>query len=286
MKLPRFIIKISVNLADEKKETLMVETLLGYIGRPFVRSYETIERFGLFILFQLKLVRLYPYIFKRPKILFAQIETIGMGCMGVISLTALFTGMVEAIQLYNGFHQFGAENFTGYTVFYSITRELGPVFASLMLISRSISAMAAELGTMRVSEQIDAIDILGVNSKEYLITPRIIATVISLPLLVIWFDFIAVSSAYLISTGVLGINSIAYQETLMRLGEFDDIMTGVIKAAVFGFIVSSIGSYIGFHTNGGARGVGQATIAAVVYSAVAIFVTNYFISSLFLYLDW
>lgn len=264
----------------------MVERFLGYIGRPFLHFYDTIERFGLFILFQFSLFKLYPLAFRRYKIVLTQIEVIGLGCMGVISLTALFTGMVEAIQLYNGFHQFGIENFIGYTIFLSITKELGPVFASLMLISRSISAMAAELGTMRVSEQIDAIDILGVDSKEYLITPRIIATVISLPLLVIWFDFIAIGSAYVISTGVLGINPIAYQETLMRLGEFDDIMTGVIKAAVFGFIVSSIGSYIGYHTSGGARGVGQSTIYAVVYSAVAIFIANYFLSALFLYLDW
>lgn len=264
----------------------MLERFLGYIGRPFLQFYETIERFGLFILFQFSLFKLYPLAFKRYKIVLTQIEVIGLGCMGVISLTALFTGMVEAIQLYDGFHQFGVENFIGYTIFLSITKELGPVFASLMLISRSISAMAAELGTMRVSEQIDAIDILGVDSKEYLITPRIIATVISLPLLVIWFDFIAIGSAYMISTGVLGINPIAYQETLMRLGEFNDIMTGVIKAAVFGFIVSSIGSYIGYHTSGGARGVGQSTIYAVVYSAVAIFVANYFLSALFLYLDW
>jgi len=263
----------------------MVETLLGYIGRPFIHFYDRVERFGLFILFQVKLFKLYPLAFKRYKIVLSQIEVIGLGCMGVVTLTALFTGMVEAIQLYDGFHQFGIESFIGYTIFLSITKELGPVFASLMLISRSISAMAAELGTMRVSEQIDAIDILGVNSKEYLITPRIIATVISLPLLVIWFDFIAISSAYVISTGVLGINPIAYQETLMRLGEFNDIMTGVIKAAVFGFIVSSIGSYIGYHTSGGARGVGQSTIYAVVYSAVAIFITNYFLSALFLYLD-
>ncbi len=264
----------------------MVERFLGYIGRPFLHFYETIERFGLFILFQFSLFKLYSLAFKRYKIVLTQIEVIGLGCMGVISLTALFTGMVEAIQLYDGFHQFGVENFIGYTIFLSITKELGPVFASLMLISRSISAMAAELGTMRVSEQIDAIDILGVDSKEYLITPRIIATVISLPLLVIWFDFIAIGSAYVISTSVLGINPIAYQETLMRLGEFNDIMTGVIKAAVFGFIVSSIGSYIGYHTSGGARGVGQSTIYAVVYSAVAIFVANYFLSALFLYLDW
>lgn len=264
----------------------MMEKLLGLIGRPFLTIIEVMERFGIFILFQVRLVPLYSHVMRRPKILLTQIDVIGLGCVGVVTLTALFTGMVEAIQLYSGFHQFGIETFIGYTIFLTITKELGPVFASLMLISRSISAMAAELGTMRVSEQIDAIDILGVNSKEYLITPRIIATVISLPLLVIWFDFIAVSSAYLISTNVLGINPIAYQETLMRLGEFDDIMTGIIKAAVFGFIVSSIGSYIGYHTSGGARGVGESTINAVVYSAVAIFITNYFLSSLFLYLDW
>lgn len=263
-----------------------MEKLLSLIGRPFLTILESIEYFGVFILFQVRLIPLYAHVLRRPKILLTQIDVIGLGCVGVVTLTALFTGMVEAIQLYSGFHQFGIESFIGYTIFLSITKELGPVFASLMLISRSISAMAAELGTMRVSEQIDAIDILGVNSKEYLITPRIVATVISLPLLVIWFDFIAIGSAYFISTNVLGINPTAYQETLMRLGEFDDIMTGVIKAAVFGFIVSSIGSYIGYHTSGGARGVGESTINAVVYSAVAIFITNYFISSLFLYLDW
>ncbi|MFA6188164.1 MAG: ABC transporter permease [Sulfuricurvum sp.] len=263
-----------------------MEKVLTLIGRPFLNMLEVLERFGIFVLFQIRLFPLYVHVLKRSKILLTQIDVIGLGCVGVVTLTALFTGMVEAIQLYSGFHQFGIESFMGYTIFLSITKELGPVFASLMLISRSISAMAAELGTMRVSEQIDAIDILGVNSKEYLITPRIVATVISLPLLVIWFDFIAIGSAFFISTNVLGINPTAYQETLMRLGEFDDIMTGVIKAAVFGFIVSSIGSYIGYHTSGGARGVGQSTISAVVYSAVAIFITNYFISSLFLYLDW
>lgn len=264
----------------------MIESIFGFIGRPFLTILESLERFGIFILFQIRLFRLYPKVFKRPTILLTQIDIIGLGCVGVVTLTALFTGMVEAIQLYSGFHQFGIENFIGYTIFLSITKELGPVFASLMLISRSISAMAAELGTMKVSEQIDAIDILGVDSKEYLLVPRIIATVISLPLLVIWFDFVSISSAYFISTNALGINPIAYQETVMRLGEFRDIMNGVIKAAVFGWIVSAIGSYIGYHTTGGARGVGQSTIYAVVYSAVAIFIANYFMSSLFLYLDW
>ncbi len=263
-----------------------MEAVLASLGRPFLIFFESIEKFGVFILFQARLVLLYSRVFRRPTILLTQIEVIGLGCIGVVTLTALFTGMVEAIQLYSGFHQFGIESFIGYTIFLSITKELGPVFATLMLISRSVSAMAAELGTMRVSEQIDAIDILGVDSKEYLLAPRIVATIISLPLLVVWFDFVAISSAYIISTGALGINPIAYQETVMRLGEFDDIMTGFIKAAVFGWIVSTIGSYIGYHTSGGARGVGESTIQAVVYSAVAIFVANYFISSLFLYLDW
>ncbi len=264
----------------------MIESALSFVGSPFLKFYKSIEKFGLFIIFQGAIWKRIPLFYRRTHLMLRQIETIGFGTLGVVSLTALFTGMVEAIQLYNGFHEFGVESFMGYTIFVSITKELGPVFASLMLISRSISAMAAELGTMRVTEQIDAIDILGVDSKAYLIVPRIIATTLSLPLLVLWFDFVAVSSAYLISITVLDVNASAYQDTIMRLGSFSDIGTGLIKAAVFGFIVSSIGSYVGYFTSGGARGVGQSTIAAVVYSAVAIFITNYFLSAIFLYIGW
>ncbi len=264
----------------------MVESTLSFFGRPFLSFYNQADRFGEFLIFQIKLLPKLFLFFKRFKLLIIQLETIGYGTLGLVTLTALFTGMVQAIQLYNGFHDFGIEAFIGYTVFISITKELGPVFASLMLISRSISAMAAELGTMRVTEQIDAIDILGVDSKEYLIVPRIIATTISLPILVLWFDFIAIGSAYVVSTSVLGVNAHAYQETIMRLGEFSDIATGMIKAAVFGFIISTIGSYIGYNSSGGARGVGEATISAVVYSAISIFIANYFLSALFLYLGY
>jgi phospholipid/cholesterol/gamma-HCH transport system permease protein len=260
--------------------------ILSLVGTPFVKFYKSIEAFGTFLLFQLSVLKSFGSIFRRSQLLLIQIEVIGFGTLGVVTLTALFTGMVEAVQLYDGFHEFGIENFMGYTIFVSITKELGPVFASLMLISRAISAMAAELGTMRVTEQIDAIDILGINSKEYLITPRIIATMISLPILVIWFDSIAVGSAYMISTFVLGVNPTAYQETLMQMGAVSDIMSGVIKGFVFAYIVASIGTYIGFHTKGGARGVGQSTISAVVYSAIAIFVANYFLSALFLFIKF
>ena len=263
-----------------------IENFFGWIGRPFIHLYELMNGFGRFIEFQVSLIPLY---FTRPSRIrefFQQMESIGIGTLGVILLTAVFTGMVEAIQLYHGFHRFGAENFMGYTIFVSIARELGPVFAALMLISRAISAMAAELGTMRVTEQIDAIETLAVDSKKYLVIPRILATTVSLPLLVITFDFIGNVSAYLISTYALGVNPVAYKNTIQQYLEFADIGTGVLKALVFGFLVSSIGTYLGYIARGGARGVGLATTRAVVYSAVTIFAANYLLSSLFLFLDW
>ena len=264
----------------------VVESIFTFFGTPFLGAYRFTERFGEAILFLLRIWARLPFFYKRFHLLLVQMETIGYGTLGVVTLTALFTGMVEAIQLYNGFHKFGVESFMGYTIFVSIAKELGPVFASLMLISRSISAMAAELGTMRVTEQIDAIDILGVDSKNYLLVPRIVATTVSLPLLVLWFDLVAVGSSFGISTYVLDVNPTSYQDAIMRFGAFSDIGSGVVKATVFGFVISSIGSYVGYKTSGGARGVGEATIKAVVYSAVAIFVANYFLSSLFLYLGW
>lgn len=263
-----------------------MQTIFYYLGLPFVNFYKALEKFGAFILFQIKLIPLFfipPY---RIRETFRQIEIIGVGSIFVISLTALFTGLVEAIQLYHGFHKFGAENFMGYTIFVSISKELGPVFGALMLVSRAISAMAAELGTMRVTEQIDAIDTLAINSKKYLIIPRIIATTISLPTLVIMFVFIGNISAYLISTMALGVNPTAYKDTITTYLEFSDIGTGIIKAFVFGYLISTIGTYIGYFTRGGARGVGLSTTKAVVYSAMTIFAANYFLSSLFLYLDW
>jgi len=263
-----------------------MQTIFYYLGLPFVKFYKSLEKFGEFIIFQLKLLPLFFVPPFRIRETFKQIEIIGVGSIFVIGLTALFTGLVEAIQLYHGFHKFGAENFMGYTIFVSISKELGPVFGALMLVSRAISAMAAELGTMRVTEQIDAIDTLAINSKKYLIIPRIIATTISLPLLVIMFVFIGNISAYFISSLALGVNPTAYKETITTYLEFSDIGTGIIKAFVFGYLISTIGTYIGYFTRGGARGVGLSTTKAVVYSAMTIFAANYFLSTLFLYLDW
>ncbi len=262
------------------------ESFFAMLGRPFVALYRSFDAFGTFLIFQAGLIPLY---FKRPhriREFFQQMDIIGIGTLGVILLTALFTGMVEAIQLYHGFHRFGAENFMGYTIFVSISRELGPVFAALMVTSRAISAMAAELGTMRVTEQIDAIETLAIDSKKYLIIPRILATTVSLPLLVGVFDFVGNASAYLISTYALGVNPVAYHDTITQYLTFADIGTGVLKALVFGFLVSSIGTYLGYNAHGGARGVGRATTTAVVYAAVTIFAADYFLSSIFLLLNW
>ncbi|WP_200762229.1 MlaE family ABC transporter permease [Nitrosophilus alvini] len=263
-----------------------MESFLAVLGHPFVLFYRSLEKFGAFLLFQIKLLPLFltpPY---RIKETFKQIEIIGIGSFFVIFLTALFTGLVEAIQLYQGFHRFNAENFMGYTIFVSISKELGPVFGALMLTSRAISAMAAELGTMRVTEQIDAIDTLAIDSKKFLLIPRIIATTISLPILVIVFVFVANLSAYIIATYALGVNPTAYKNTVTMYLDFSDIGTGIIKAFVFGYLISTIGSYIGYFTRGGARGVGLSTTRAVVFSAMTIFAANYFLSAVFLYLDW
>ncbi len=263
-----------------------MERIFYYLGLPFVQFYKSLEGFGAFLIFELRLL---PLFFKPPyriKETLQQIEIVGVGSVFVISLTAIFTGLVEAIQLYHGFHKFGAEEFMGYTIFVSISKELGPVFGALMLISRAISAMTAELGTMRVTEQIDAIDTLAVDSKKYLIIPRVVATTISTPLLVILFVFLGNIAAYLISTYALGVNPTSYKNTITTYLEFSDIGTGLIKAVVFGYLMSIIGTYIGYFTRGGARGVGLATTKSVVYAAMTIFAANYFLSSLFLFLDW
>ncbi|NPA11053.1 MAG: ABC transporter permease [Epsilonproteobacteria bacterium] len=235
---------------------------------------------GKFTIFQFEVLKsLLPV---RIKETLSQIRFMGYGSLGVIFLTSFFTGLVEAVQLYNGFHKFGVEDFMGYTIFISIVKELGPVFASLMVISRGISAYAAELGSMRVTEQIDALEVMAVEPKNYLIVPRILATVISLPILIIFFDAVANLGAYLISTYSLGVNPVAYLDNIRQFGEFSDINEGIIKGVVFGYIISAIGTFIGFFTKGGAKGVGESTTKAVVFASIAVFVADYVLSALFL----
>lgn len=263
-----------------------MEALFAFIGSPFMTLMKKMEKFGTFILFQLAL---FPLALKRPwriKQVFEQMETVGIGTFGVVLLVSIFTGLVQAVQLYQGFSKFGAEGFMGYTIFIATTRELAPIFAALMMISRSISSMAAELGTMRVTEQIDAIETLAVDSKKYLLIPRIIATTLALPLLVIAFDFIANLSAFIMAWIVLDMNPVVYLDSIKQFLDFSDIGTGLGKGFVYGYLIGSIGTYVGYHTSGGAKGVGISTTRAVVLASVTIFIANFFLSQTYLILDW
>jgi phospholipid/cholesterol/gamma-HCH transport system permease protein len=257
----------------------LINKIFFFIGKVFLTLTESL---GSFFLFHSEVFKLF---FKSPfrmKELINQITFMGFSSLGVILLTSFFTGLVEAVQLYNGFHKFGVEEFMGYTIFISICKELSPVFASLMVVSRGISAYAAELGSMRITEQIDALDVMAVDSKHYLVVPRVLATIISLPLLILVFDVVANIGAYLISIYVLEVNSYTYLEHIRELANIKDFQEGVVKGIVFGYLISAIGTFIGYNTKGGAKGVGRSTTKAVVVASIAVFIADYVISSFYL----
>jgi phospholipid/cholesterol/gamma-HCH transport system permease protein len=211
--------------------------------------------------------------------IFKQMEFIGVRSVFVIILTGTFTGMVLALQSYYGFKKFGSEGLVGATVALSMTRELGPVLTSLMVSGRAGSAMAAELGTMRVTEQIDALTAMALNPIKYLVTPRIIAAFLVLPVLTVISDFIGIIGGYLVGVKLLGINEGAYIDKMIKFVELNDIYNGLVKSAVFGVILSIVSCYKGFYAKGGAEGVGRATTEAVVASSVTILVTDYILTS-------
>jgi len=211
--------------------------------------------------------------------IFKQMEFIGVRSVFVIILTGAFTGMVLALQSYYGFKKFGSEGLVGATVALSMTRELGPVLTSLMVSGRAGSAMAAELGTMRVTEQIDALTAMALNPIKYLVTPRIIAAFLVLPVLTVISDFIGIIGGYLVGVKLLGINEGAYIDKMIKFVGLNDIYNGLVKSAVFGVILSIVSCYKGFYAKGGAEGVGRATTEAVVASSVTILVTDYILTS-------
>ncbi len=208
-----------------------------------------------------------------------QMEEVGVRSFPVVIITAAFTGMVLALQSYTGFKRFGAETMVGTVVALSVTRELGPVLTGLMVSGRVGSAMAAELGTMRVTEQIDALYTLATNPIKYLIVPRFLAAMIMLPILVIFADLIGILGGYLVSVQVLGTNPTIYVRRTWDYLEFNDLYSGLLKAIAFGMIIATISCYQGFSAQGGAEGVGRATTKAVVISSLTILVSNYFITA-------
>ncbi len=216
-----------------------------------------------------------------PRQILQQMVDIGFFSLPVVGLTAIFTGMVLALQSYTGFSRFEAESAIATIVVLSMTRELGPVLAGLMVAGRVGASMAAEIGTMRVTEQIDALSTLSTDPFRYLVFPRLIAGTLMLPLLVLIADVIGVMGGFLVSVSKLGFSPVDYLDRTFEYLETMDVVSGLVKAAVFGFLVALMGCYQGYNSTGGAQGVGTATTRAVVSASILILTANYFVTELF-----
>ena len=214
-------------------------------------------------------------------LIFKQLLFIGYYSLPVVAMTAFFSGAVLALQSYTSFSRFSAEGSVATVVVLAITRELGPVLAGLMVAGRVGASIAAEIATMRVTEQIDALFTLSTDPIKYLVAPRVLAAVITLPCLVLIGDIIGVMGGYLVSTYKLGFNSTSYIISTMEHLRSIDVISGLVKAAVFGFIISIMSCYHGYYSDKGARGVGSATTAAVVSSSIIILISNYLITEIF-----
>ena len=212
--------------------------------------------------------------------LLRQMVKVGVNSMPVVLLTAMFTGMVLALQTFTVLSRFSAESFVGSLVALSMVRELSAVLSGLIVAGRAGSAMGAELGTMRVTEQIDALEVMATDPVHYLVVPRVWATTITLPLLVILGNAVGIFGGYLVAVVLMGANPVAYVNRTFQFMELTDLLSGLIKAGAFGFLLAVIGCQQGFYTTGGAEGVGRSTTAAVVVASIAILIADFFLTRL------
>lgn len=209
--------------------------------------------------------------------LFAQLDFVGVGSALIVALTGVFSGMVFAHQSARAFEMFNSEALVGPTVALTITRELAPVFSALMVTMRAGSAMCTELGTMRVTEQVDALETMAVNPVQYLLVPRVLAGLIMVPVLVMVFDAAGLAGGYFVSVLVKGVSAGTWLARTQQWLDPEDIAEGLIKGAVFGLYVALVACFKGYNASGGAKGVGLATTQAMVMSALGIFVLDYFV---------
>jgi phospholipid/cholesterol/gamma-HCH transport system permease protein len=251
---------------------------LASVGAAFLAFLESAGRLVLFAGRALAAGFTPPYY---PRLILRQIVYIGYYSLPVVGLTALFTGMVLALQSYTGFSRFNAEGAVATVVVLSVTRELGPVIAGLMVAGRVGAAMAAEIGTMRVTEQIDALTTLSTDPLRYLVLPRLLAGLLTLPALVLVADIIGVFGGFIVGSYKLSFNPVTYLTQTERYLETMDVVSGLVKAGVFGFIVALMGCYHGYYSRGGAEGVGQATTYAVVSASILILLSNYMLTEAF-----
>ena len=253
----------------------IVENFLRKLGKPLVTFVSRLGQLSLFIAQALYHTVTPPFYLK---LVGRQFLDIGFYSLPVVALTTIFAGMVIALQTYSGFSSFGAESAVASVVLISVTRELAPVFCGLMVAGRIGAAMAAEIGTMRVTEQIDALVTLSTNPFKYLVAPRLLAGLI---VLVLIGDVIGIFGGYVVSIYQLGFNPANYINSTINELQAIDIITGVTKGAVFGFIIALMGCYNGYKSKGGAQGVGEATTNAVVASSILILIFNYIITGMF-----
>jgi len=218
----------------------------------------------------------------RPFQIFKQLHFLGLKSTFVVALTGVFTGMVLALQLHHTLRKFGSEALLGSAVGLSLIRELGPVFAALMVTARAGSATTAEIGLMRITEQIDALKTMAINPLQYLIAPRLLAGVIGVPLLGAIFDVVGIAGGYLVGVELLGGNPGSYWSSLESAVEWKDVSGGILKSISFGLIVSWVCCYKGYSTEMSAEGLGKATTEAVVLTSVLILVWDYFLTSVLL----
>lgn len=254
------------------------DNFLRTLGKPLVIFLSSLGSFSLFVSKSVYHSVTPPFYFR---FLGKQFLDIGFYSLPVVALTTVFAGMVIALQSYTGFAKYGAEGMVASVVLIAVTRELAPVLSGLMVAGRVGAAMAAEIGTMRVTEQIDALTTLSTNPFKYLVAPRIIAGVLVMPILVMIGNIIGLFGGYIIGVYKLGFNPANYINATLQELTMDDINCGLAKAAVFGFIITLMGCYNGYKSKGGAQGVGEATTNAVVSASILILIFNYIITELF-----
>jgi len=261
-----------------QKSVSAVLDLCATVGHSVMRFFGSVGRLTEFAAKAIAHIFMPPWFFKQ---IGRQFVDIGYYSLAVVGLTTLFSGMVLALQSYTGFARFNAEGAIANVVALSMTRELGPVLAGLMVAGRIGASIAAEIGTMRVTEQVDALTTLSVNPYKYLVVPRVLAGTLIMPVLVLVGDIIGIFGGFIVAVFRLKFSAYAYVEQTWNFLEPIDVISGLIKAAVFGFIVTIMGCYNGYNSDRGAQGVGAATTNAVVSASILILIFNYLLTQVF-----
>ncbi len=228
-------------------------------------------------------LKAFYFLFRKPPKLrhfIDQISYLGAETIPVVIVTSLFTGGVIALQTYSTFSRFNAESMIGVVVALSMGRELGPVLTALMVVARVGSAMTANIGTMRISEQIDALEVMAIDPVRYLVTPRLFAALVGLPVLTFISDISGIFGGWFVATKLFGVNPDIYWQKMIDFTELYDIIGGIYKSIFFGLIIASVSCYFGFYTKGGTKGVGRATTNSVVTSSMLILISDYFLTAI------